>query len=79
MSRLAEFVGWLHGGRKRQSPTFGITRGLLMDLEKMPPGESMTISSDNGSRFTVMHADDFDHIIGLAGLEAKPVSMSKAE
>lgn len=79
MSRVEEFIGWLHGARKRERPSIGLTRGLLRELEEMAPGESMTIKHANGSRFTVMHADDFDHILSLAGLEAKPVPMSNAE
>jgi len=71
---LEEIVGWFYGGRKREPPLLGMTKALLRDLEEMPPGESMTLRNERGDRFTVMHADDFDHVIQLAGLVAKPVT-----
>jgi hypothetical protein len=79
MSKLEAFIGWLHGGRSRQQPTLGITRGLLRDLDEMPPGQSITIVHASGSRFTVMHEDDFDHIVRLAGLKSVPVPTVKDE
>lgn len=47
----------------------GITRGLRKELEALPPGQSLHITSrGDGAEFVIMNADDFDHILSLAKL-----------
>lgn len=52
-------------------PVIGFTRALRLELDRLPPGQSLQVTAADGAEFTVMHADDFEHIIRLAGLRAR--------
>ena len=56
--------------RRPQVPNAAASSLTVSDLENMPPGQTMRITVVGGSDFVVMHADDFQHILELAGLES---------
>lgn len=56
--------------RVRASQT--ITKVVADELRKMKPGQAEIWTLEDGSQFTVMWKDDFDHVARLAGLHAIP-------
>lgn len=55
----------------------GITQGLRKELDDLPPGQGLRLTSADGAQYVIIPADDFDHIAGLAGLVATVSSGEK--
>lgn len=68
-SDLKQFCRWFFHWPDPE-PVFGLTRALRQELDQLPPGQSLHLTSSDGTEFTIMHSDDFEHIVRLAGLKS---------
>lgn len=64
---------WRRNFRRSES-RIGITRALRRELDKLPPGNFLTIRAEDGVEFTIINTDDLMHIIELANLKSNAVS-----
>lgn len=52
-------------------PVIGFTRALRKELDELAPGQALRLTAPDGSQFTIMNSDDFEHITKLARLKAR--------
>lgn len=67
---LVKFCKWWIARREANYvPFYGFTDDMLQAIKELEPGRALAITGSEGNEFTIMHSDDFAHIIGLAGLK----------
>jgi hypothetical protein len=69
---IKKILKWLLGlNDPDNSDVKGMTQGLFETLKQMRPGQALRIMAPDGTKFVIMHSEDHEYMIQMAGYQAK--------